>query len=505
LERFEAVYEDFFDKALLGFLNHIRRAAVDALAAPVIVASASSFGVVKDPFAWTTVRNQWYATIREMTARRADIMVPDIVSLLEESMLPVQVYDDVATVLKSSVAEGWSEWRTKRELSSLLVPKRKDSSVEKYRATVRGLARSAANANMNQQVVTELVREGWSHKAWFGVMDERTRPSHAEVHGQTVPVNGRFMVGGALMVCPGDRSAPIGEWINCFPGDTPVRFGRVKAVFRSWYEGELVEVSTVEEGTFSVTPNHPILTSFGWVPAGILHDGLELVHHVPDLIRGDLARGEGVDGSPTMIGEVFDSLSSISMTGGFVGQDCLRVDLEGEGGYGYVDVVPLDGHLGDTGVTPADEFLHELGFMHPDVDHFGLTRDGTGNKFFGVPLNPTDSSVSGGSVGGIFFGGAVSHHEPIGVGVPPDFHTIADDNASDGVAGNTDSFSYGVLGFPGKIRLDKVIGVNRRYFSGHVFNLSTGTGAYTASGYIVHNCRCWLMPAGSSLYDEYED
>ena len=42
LERFEAVYEDFFDKALLGFLNHIRRAAVDALAAPVIVASASS-------------------------------------------------------------------------------------------------------------------------------------------------------------------------------------------------------------------------------------------------------------------------------------------------------------------------------------------------------------------------------------------------------------------------------------------------------------------------------
>lgn len=52
-------------------------------------------------------------------------------------------------------------------------------------------------------------------KTWVATLDSRTRPTHVKADGQTVKAGEFFIVGGFKMMRPGDRSAPISEWINC--------------------------------------------------------------------------------------------------------------------------------------------------------------------------------------------------------------------------------------------------------------------------------------------------
>ena len=48
---------------------------------------------------------------------------------------------------------------------------------------------------------------------------------------------------------------------------------------------------------------------------------------------------------------------------------------------------------------------------------------------------------------------------------------------------------------PRKVVFDKVVGVERRGFLGHVYNLQTSSGTYFASNILTHNCRSLLLAA----------
>lgn len=65
------------------------------------------------------------------------------------------------------------------------------------------------------------------YKAWLSTRtDHRTRPTHIVADGQTVRLNSRFRVGGAVAWSPGDPTLPASECVNCrctvnilMPGD----------------------------------------------------------------------------------------------------------------------------------------------------------------------------------------------------------------------------------------------------------------------------------------------
>ena len=53
-------------------------------------------------------------------------------------------------------------------------------------------------------------------KEWIAAMDERTRPAHAEANmGKPIPANDKFIVGGEMLLIPGDPAGSAGNVINC--------------------------------------------------------------------------------------------------------------------------------------------------------------------------------------------------------------------------------------------------------------------------------------------------
>jgi len=52
-------------------------------------------------------------------------------------------------------------------------------------------------------------------KRWVAHHDDKTRSSHLEADGQTVPVEAYFRVGGEQLMYPGDRRGSMGETASC--------------------------------------------------------------------------------------------------------------------------------------------------------------------------------------------------------------------------------------------------------------------------------------------------
>src|SRR5690606_3974530 len=80
----------------------------------------------------------------------------------------------------------------------------------------------------------------------------------------------------------GRRRAEVIARTECLPGETLVDTAVVRAIFRRWYDGPMVEIETRNGRKFSATPNHPMLTQNGWIEAGLINQGDNLICHRRD-------------------------------------------------------------------------------------------------------------------------------------------------------------------------------------------------------------------------------
>jgi len=163
--------------------------------------------------------------------------------------------------------------------------------------------------------------------------------------------------------------------LECLPGDTPVSGAVVRAAHRRWFEGRVVEVVTASGRQFSATPNHPMLTRRGWVPAGALRQGDNLVRYGGH----ENARALGNDHEatpPTTIAQVFDALAQLRPPERV---QAVRLDFHGDGRDGDVDVAraagdlclgrfapirePLEDQVFETPAASRTRFCHECGHL----------------------------------------------------------------------------------------------------------------------------------------------
>ena len=346
--------------------------------------------------------------------------------------------------------------------------------------------------------------------------------------------------GGKYLIFSAARPGQGGTGhVACVVEGTKVKASGIRFVTRRSYQGEVVTIVTRNGNNLTVTPNHPILTERGWVAAGLLNEGC-------NILCGDFAERESINvvpndyERPIEIEKIFSSFLKLQES------SLLSVPLSAEDFHGdgipnsNVEIVSTNG-FGKNAVVPAlrkplehlsvqdgcflSAILNGLGacFSARGTHHsssidssrtLGPTSPFLWGHFFGRQFHPLES-VS--NPNALFFqkSGNASIANPIGVSdferrfsgkIPVlDIKNIKSSSRhfphSPYPNSVTDEDTFGLPeinvgldrqfseGFSGEITSEKIVVINRSYFNGHVYNLHTEQGWYNANGIITHNCR----------------
>jgi len=117
--------------------------------------------------------------------------------------------DMIGSTILGMIREGRPVAEIARELQNQAPELSKGRAAAIARTETHNAALAAVEATANYRRIP--VR----NKTWWAVMDGKTRPAHAEVHGTTIPWREAFNVGGYPMQRPGDENAPAELVINC--------------------------------------------------------------------------------------------------------------------------------------------------------------------------------------------------------------------------------------------------------------------------------------------------
>ena len=345
--------------------------------------------------------------------------------------------------------------------------------------------------------------------------------------------------------------------MSCFPGEVLVSGPRALGSTTRWYEGEIVEIETARGYVLPVTPNHPILTPQGWVAAGQLHEGGNVISR----LRRDGCLAARVTSPDDH--QVEARIEQVAHTlGGEFEVSAVRMptaaeDFHGDGADSQVHVIRTYRSLRNRvhaarhepitqqqllGRRMSLQPLARLGALYLLLQRSNATESramrrlgvtasflrrapriaetvrgrlvaygDTGHTQARPNHRARDAEGFGKSI--LRFASLIAAHDlsicdasvaAVGrsaalSGQPIARRLIAEQPALSQVSRQSPlayviPSSDSLRAFAGDVGPDRILKVSRRRFSGHVYNLQTAEQWYLANQIIAHNCRCSPIP-----------
>lgn len=372
---------------------------------------------------------------------------------------------------------------------------------------------------------------GWQSSGLVSMREWNAAPECCdecqEMHGELAPLDGPFKGGADVPLHP-----------QCLVGDSRVLADGITSAMKRWFDGDIVVIRTASGKQLSCTTNHPILTSKGWVAAGVLNIGGNVISSgVSDWMTCGSVDDKNAPPAIKNVAESFLSASGVISAEVPVSSEYFHGDGQGSD----VAIVGTNKLLWSNDDSARQQQVDKCLFVMAGNSALCHVGSSNANSMVDALASPFDSGMGSGDLLNPLLGSHASPFSGFGLGLRTPGYVVSDENTGNGFAINTNSFGDGVFGLTPDIsranfavRNDAFIpsgldsrGLERaeddangyaeagRYlrngealqvfvdaivdfavvsFSGHVFNLETENGYYVAEGIVTHNCRCDVLP-----------
>jgi len=296
---------------------------------------------------------------------------------------------------------------------------------------------------------------------------------------------------------------------RCFLPGTLVS-GKFEGGSKAFYSGPAIEINTRDGARLSITINHPILTPHGWLPAYSLREGDDLFSDHINIDAFDASqqsvstpfssrRAVHNQQMPAFIEDVFDAISSKAKCS--VSSEWSPLNFHGDARWfkGDIHIIPADRlFLNDALQKPPQCAGDVIDMETPSTSSLTLDRFcfRTHDRFC---IDPFRGGIPGGSALALQDHSVIAaptSHLPLvllSIGPAADWDAPLLKEVDNSAIVNAINLGQFTRATSGAIRLDKVRGVRRFEFTGHVYNLESKTGYIIANRVVTSNCRHGLL------------
>ena len=402
--------------------------------------------------------------------------------------------------INSAVMQGIIQGKTVDDIANNLATTVTDMSHTSAIRNARTMTTSAQNGGRidsykrAQSMGVKLVQ------VWMATLDSRTRHEHRQLDGQKRPIGTPFKIDGMEIEFPGDPKAEPYLVYNCFVGDTKVASdSKLIRSYKQEYNGKLIKIKTAHGVCFTCTPNHPILTPFGWIGADRLNKGDNiLVTFVGD--RSTLSRYSDIN----HIHPCMEALHNTLKSSGVVSRNSsLTVNFHGDIPTSDVEIVTKKRLLWFDRNSSFCKSINK--FLFKNTNETFMCKS-TFMKHFGSIMRTSLSNISRKCKSLSFFGRSLSHSDIHRFRTVSWSDTLLTEYPIDNLAAESVIDGELLDRLSSKVFLDKIIDIDVCVLKTHVYNLQTKNGYYFANSIIsqnsqkcngifaiAKNCRCTLI------------
>lgn len=313
--------------------------------------------------------------------------------------------EDTAFKFAGQVRQGVINGETNERIVQRIVGKRGEPGImDVSRRNARTLVHSSIMSAMNEARLATYRKNSRFIKGlrYLATLDGHVCNRCAALDGQAWDLEGDPLPGTKVDFLP----PPL--HFSCFPADTRVLSRRsVTGASKRWFDGEVVVIKTAAGRELTCTPNHPIMTDSGWVAAGALNVGGNVVCDGGSEWEG-LANGNG-ENAPALIHDVTESFFA-SRKVSAMPVEVSAEDFHGDGVGSKVAVIWSDSLLRHKIDAPCYKHFRQSLFINgSSAGLVGFTRGRALAQRFETWLSPLHDTIS--ALGHLlpFFGGSAPH------------------------------------------------------------------------------------------------